>query len=427
MAVKRILLSLFLVMILSLMACGGGAPMEEEQEEVAEEVVEEVAEEVVEEVVEETEEEVVVETEEEVVEEAEEEVVEEAEEATIPDCPPVAIPSLPPYEPLSLDAAINVIHIPGDYATIQEGIDAAANGDAVLVAPGTYCENINLLGKSIILTSEVGPEDTIIDGGRVTSVVTFWSGEDTNSVLHGFTITNGLVRKNSFPFGGGITIRDSSPTISHCRIIKNGAEVIGGGINMEGNQALPVIENNLISNNIGCQRAGGIEVRNGASPTIRDNIIIDNLAVEGSGIRIVNGSSPVIEGNTIINNLAGYHAFEDYVEPYLDGEDVTKNLDHNPFLPGGILVSYYCSPVIRNNVIAGNQGGGIGVILNSAPTIENNVINQNAGLIVGGILVSQNSNPVVTNNTIECNEEPAIWVDKTSSILDEQHSPVLME
>jgi len=238
----------------------------------------------------------------------------------------VAIPVLPPYETLSLDTAGKIILIPGEYTTIQKGIDAAVDGDAVLVAPGTYYENINFLGKNITVTSEAGPDDTIIDGGRVTSVVTFWSGEDTNSVLHGFTITNGLVRKKPFPFGGGISIRDSSPTISHCKIVKNGSEWIGGGMNVEGNQALPVIENNLISNNIGCQRAGGIEVRNGASPTIRDNIIIDNLSVEGTGIRVVNGSSPVIEGNTIINNLAGYHAFEEYVEPYLDGEDVDNDI-----------------------------------------------------------------------------------------------------
>ncbi|MFC2012323.1 right-handed parallel beta-helix repeat-containing protein [Chloroflexota bacterium] len=357
----------------------------------------------------------------------EEKVVEETEPATIPDCPPVEISVLPPYEPLSLDAANNVIHIPGNYATIQDGIDAAADGDAVLVAPGTYYENINFRGKSITVTSEAGPDDTIINGGRVTSVVTFWSGEDTNSVLHGFKITNGLVRKEHFPFGGGISIRDSSPTISHCKIMKNGSEKIGGGINVEGNQALPVIENNLISGNIATERAGGIEVRNGASPTIRDNIIIDNLSTEGSGIRIVNSASPVIEGNTISKNMAGYDMQAENAEQYLSGVDFTKKLTYHPFLPGGILVSYHCSPVIRNNVIAENQGGGIGVMLGSAPTIENNVISQNTGWIVGGILVSLNSTPVVTNNTIECNEEPAIWIDKTSSILDEQRSPMSLE
>jgi serine protease len=55
------------------------------------------------------------------------------------------------------------IRVPSDRATIQAGINAAANGDTVLIAPGTYSENINFSGKAITVTSEQGPQVTIID------------------------------------------------------------------------------------------------------------------------------------------------------------------------------------------------------------------------------------------------------------------------
>src|SRR5437899_321870 len=86
----------------------------------------------------------------------------------------------------------NTIHVPLNQPGIQAGIDAAANGDTVLVASGTYFENINFHGKAITVTSEQGPGVTVIDGGARDSVVTLVSGEGPSSMLSGFTVQNGL-------------------------------------------------------------------------------------------------------------------------------------------------------------------------------------------------------------------------------------------
>lgn len=117
------------------------------------------------------------------------------------------------YQPLVLDGAARVIHIPQDHSKIQAGINAARDGDALLVAPGTYYENIDFRGKNIIVTSEKGPEETVINGGFEGSVVTFQSGEDREAVLHGFTIMNGMAglsrteqKPELYPNGGGISI-----------------------------------------------------------------------------------------------------------------------------------------------------------------------------------------------------------------------------
>src|SRR5437016_1611947 len=113
--------------------------------------------------------------------------------------------------------AQNTINVPADQPTIQGAINAANNGDTVLVAPGTYYENINFNGKAVTVTSSGGPSVTIIDGGQNGSVVTFDSGETVSSGLNGVTLQNGHASyngSNDSGRGGGIQIINSSPTVT---------------------------------------------------------------------------------------------------------------------------------------------------------------------------------------------------------------------
>src|SRR5258708_2632969 len=91
----------------------------------------------------------------------------------------------------AISSPASTIHVPGDQPTIQAGINAASNGDTVLVDPGTYYENIDFLGKAITVTSSGGAAQTIIDGGARTSTVIFETSELRNSVLSGFSVRNG--------------------------------------------------------------------------------------------------------------------------------------------------------------------------------------------------------------------------------------------
>ncbi len=78
----------------------------------------------------------------------------------------------------------------GDYLTIQAGIDAAAEGDTVSVAPGTYTGDGNDLldfhGTNLVLRSRAGRDSTfIVSDGDETLLLS--SGEDTTSVFAGFS------------------------------------------------------------------------------------------------------------------------------------------------------------------------------------------------------------------------------------------------
>src|SRR5262245_23678148 len=103
-------------------------------------------------------------------------------------------------------ARANVINVPGDQPTIQAGINVAASGDTVLVAPGSYSESIDFMGKAIAVQSSGGALATTITAtGLGTSTVKFISGEGGDSVLDGFTVTGGAgTVSGSDRFGGGI-------------------------------------------------------------------------------------------------------------------------------------------------------------------------------------------------------------------------------
>lgn len=117
------------------------------------------------------------------------------------------------------------IYVPDDFSTIQDAINAAADGDTVIVRPNTYVENIDFLGKDIIVMSEMGPSVTIIDGNNLYYTVTFALGEPSTCTLEGFTITNGL----SSMWGGGINVTYSHPTITGSIITGNTVDSQGGG------------------------------------------------------------------------------------------------------------------------------------------------------------------------------------------------------
>lgn len=181
---------------------------------------------------------------------------------------------------LSLAATINV---PADYTTIQAGLNVATSGDTVLVAAGTYTENIiwpNVNGIKLISAGD--SSNTVIDGGGTSSVVymnPFSATIDTTTVIQGFKITNGSNVTN----GGGVFIKTGSPILYVLLISYNSASY-GGGIYAEASGL--IIKNCTISNNSVFLFGGGVYYKNATSTTRIDNstIIFNSTRFDQGGL-----------------------------------------------------------------------------------------------------------------------------------------------
>jgi parallel beta-helix repeat protein len=265
-------------------------------------------------------------------------------------------------------AAVWYVHPDSTLNSIQTGIDSCSTGDTVLVGPGTYTENINFNGMAITVESELGPDSTIIDGSNPShpdsgSVVLFANGEDTTSVLQGFTITNGSGTNFTGvgTIGGGILcFGSSSPTIAGNRITVNEAFWGGGGI--ASIYSSPVIDSNTIDNNVVDSVGGGIFIYYNSDATIINNSIKFNTTVYGGGICVTAaGAAPKIMNNEIAENTAiGSGGFG-------SGGGVAV---------GSSAAPYYHVNNIRNNT-ANYGGGGVYCYSNSTPLFVGDTITQN--------------------------------------------------
>jgi len=235
-------------------------------------------------------------------------------------------------------ARADTFRVPVPYATIQDGIDAASEGDTVLVAPGTYTgvgnRDIGLTGANILLASESGAASTIIDCQDVTDGIAVYSGEDSTCVVRGFTIENGQGGS-----GGGIYVSGAAPIIEDC-VIRYCSASNGGGIWYGYSPTQGVVRNCVMYGNSVRFRGGGILCTHGYSPDyvpviVRDCVVYDNdesneNAYGGGGI-FCSYSSATIVGCTVVGNT---------------GE------------PGrGAIHGSSCTPVVRRTVSAFNLSG----------------------------------------------------------------------
>jgi hypothetical protein len=178
-------------------------------------------------------------------------------------------------------AHADVIHVPDDYPAIGDAIEAAEDGDEIIVAEGEYFEHFNLLGKAITLRS-TDPEDpevvanTIVNGDGALHVVVCNTDEGPDTIINGFTVTGGEARGAGIaPYGGGMLINTSNPTVMNCVFTGNTATRDGGG--------MYAVESD--------------------GPTVTTCVFRENTADQGGGMRSYQ-SHPTLIGCTFLENVA---------------------------------------------------------------------------------------------------------------------------
>jgi len=274
---------------------------------------------------------------------------------------------------LTLPLPAATIHVPGDQPTIQAGIDAAVDGDTVLVADGIYTGEGNrdlfFLGRAITVRSENGAANCIIDCQGSAEVAhrgfSIQGGEDENSVVQGFTIQNGHAGSSSH--GGGIFCNHASPTIRNNIISGNSCGFYGGGICCL--NASPIIEGNTITSNL-ANWGGGISCRE-SEATIRNNTISENTVEQtGGGVFCDFNCSVTLFNNLISENVANWHGggISCYMSSSLTLSNCTIVSNDGTANSGGI----YCSNstvLVDSSILWGNvpeelgfASGGTGVV-----------------------------------------------------------------
>jgi hypothetical protein len=214
--------------------------------------------------------------------------------------------------------------VPSDFASIQEAIAAADDGEIICVEAGEYQESIDFLGKDITVQGTDGRQHTWLEGSGG-SVVTFHSGETSDAVLRGLSVRGGEGLR-----GAGISIDGASPTLSELYVVLNDCSTEDAGV-CEG-VGVAVVNGGarLVDSEIAYNTAAGASVVRGlgvyveASEVTAERVVIaDNtlaleaatVEVSGLGLAVVEASLDATELEVSENTLEG-DLLDDFVAAY---------------------------------------------------------------------------------------------------------------
>jgi len=299
------------------------------------------------------------------------------------------------------------------FQVIQSGINAATDGDLVLVADGAYAgtSNTELDFDGRLICLQAAGENCTIDCKYISRAFSFTNFETVDAVVSGFNIVNGY----SSGDGGAIYCLGASPTISNCTISHCTAYFNGGAICSA--FCTPIISNCVMTSNH-ARNAGAV----GLGQTTSTSLIIscsfrNNFAIECGGAFLYSSNAPVmIDHCTFYNNYAGYDGCI-----FADGNcsmTITDSaLSNNASLRGGtIMVQGHSSIWLSGCNVSDNKayenGGAVCADAGCNLDVDGCTFSGNSAGSKGAVFYCESDEIVtvnVTNTTIEDNTSPNCW------------------
>ena len=287
--------------------------------------------------------------------------------------------------------------------------NSATTGDTVFVWEGTYTETFTL--RAGIVISGAGATRTFIDGEGERGPMVSASGStiDSSTMLRGVTIRRGAAAN-----GGGVSItNDAAPLIEDCIVSENVATTYGGGLYVSGSATLNLRDTQVLSNTAG-SRGGGM-YKTGGVFNLFECHFENNVAVNhGGGLWI--DRTIVMTETAFVNNRAGGNGGGIYQSgPMWRVELTGGRLEDNSALNsnfnggglyaqgmvvlsstqiignqaaqwgGGVWANYMqVTDVLFTDNFAGQRGGGLyavsGVVMTATSMISNTAAQQGGGV-----------------------------------------------
>ncbi len=342
--------------------------------------------------------------------------------------PTAALLALIVFSPLSgVRALAEELLVPDDYFTISEALEAAMEGDTVVVYPGTYNERIKMKeGVSLVsYAGDGGNEEvagpgvkkvlrralrTIIDGTDLEEpgyLISFPKDTDAEMRVDGFTFRN-MPDYHSSTNLFLMEIRGCSPVVENNILHGNRSwgAILSTGLGVGMGPALetmarPLIRNNVIYDNL----AVGIGNGSNSAAHIVENEIFGNYYQDGKdrdrvapAIGVREHARPLIENNICYNNGSGIGTinFDVAAEPLvIRGNTIYRNRAAGIGLRGIGSQVAELEVIIEDNTIYGNLAAGIRLTKTGRVTLRRNEVrtNKRAGIAlwdVGNVIIEEN-------------------------------------